>query len=307
LTIAQVSVQQSNPELAEKLGWAALAASLAVLAYAGVRKLGSLASKIKTESLTELRALRNKLKHRWTQDFQSGNNADLVFAGRPSKIPVPVPKPIRNLVNTSSAATPPSSVPGTPTRTSALRRRMTTMTTTDFGKFELIHPAGKNNSTVYLSAHGSNFILGGKTKLPPGSIARTYAPATGTVGGYMISTKTAGFLPKEWSAAETMVSGAVQPTKTIPGGHYMANFSLTHFEHNSEPYLREIAKTYTVDVIRIKPGETVSSAQIFQGLKDANINYQLYELGHCRASEMKDFLNLGIPNRPLPKPSNPIT
>jgi hypothetical protein len=135
----------------------------------------------------------------------------------------------------------------------------------------------------------------------------------------MIQTQTAGFLPKEWSAAQTMVSGAVQPTKTIQGGHYMANFTLTHFEHNSEHYLREIAKTYTVDVIRIKPGETVSSAQVFRAIKDANINYQVYELGHCRASEIKsmaegslskktlDFLSLTMPNRTLPIPPNPIT
>ncbi|HEN8799880.1 TPA: hypothetical protein U8251_002472 [Pseudomonas putida] len=57
LTIAQVSVQQSNPELAEKLGWAAMAAGLVDLAHAGASKL----SKALGEGFHRLRALRASL------------------------------------------------------------------------------------------------------------------------------------------------------------------------------------------------------------------------------------------------------
>lgn len=307
LTIAQVSVQQSNPELAEKLGWAAMAAGLVDLAYTGVRKLGTLASKLNTESLTAVRALRNKLKHRWTPDFQFGINSDLVSAGRPSKIPVPVPKPIRNLINTPSAATPPASIPVTPRRTSALMRRMTTTTTTDFGKFVIIHNPGGHSRRVFVSAHGGNMIFGGKAMVPEGSVARTYAPATGTVSGRMLATQSPGFLAEEWSAAETITSGAVRPTKTIEGGHYMANFSLTNFQWNSENYLKAVSSHYAVDIISIKPGEVVSSAEIFRTLKDNNIAYDVFELGHCRASEIKDFLRIPMPDREIPRVSNPIT
>ncbi|QHG65578.2 RHS repeat-associated core domain-containing protein [Pseudomonas putida] len=58
LTIAQVSVQQSNPELAKKLGWAAMAAGLLGLAYSGARYLGSVLGKLGSKALTAVRSLR---------------------------------------------------------------------------------------------------------------------------------------------------------------------------------------------------------------------------------------------------------
>jgi len=58
LTIAQVSVQQSNPELAEKLGWAAMAAGLLGLAHSGARYLGRVLGKLGSNALTALRSLR---------------------------------------------------------------------------------------------------------------------------------------------------------------------------------------------------------------------------------------------------------
>lgn len=58
LTIAQVSVQQSNPELAEKLGWAAMAAGLLGLAHSGARFLGGVLGKLGSNTLTALRSLR---------------------------------------------------------------------------------------------------------------------------------------------------------------------------------------------------------------------------------------------------------
>jgi len=76
LTIAQVSVQQTNPELAKKLGWSAMAASLVDLPHAGVSTLSSAASRLKTNSLTTVRALRNKLKHRRTQYYDSAACAE---------------------------------------------------------------------------------------------------------------------------------------------------------------------------------------------------------------------------------------
>ncbi|MBV4543201.1 RHS repeat-associated core domain-containing protein [Pseudomonas vlassakiae] len=60
LTMAQVAVQQSNPELAEKLGWAATAAGLFDLAHAGVSKLGNALNK----GMHQLRALRASLRQK---------------------------------------------------------------------------------------------------------------------------------------------------------------------------------------------------------------------------------------------------
>ncbi|AYG45787.1 hypothetical protein DV532_16395 [Pseudomonas sp. Leaf58] len=60
LTIAQLAVQQSNPELAEKLGWAAMAAGLVDLAHAGVKKLSS----VLREGFQELRVLRASLRQK---------------------------------------------------------------------------------------------------------------------------------------------------------------------------------------------------------------------------------------------------
>lgn len=58
LTIAQVSVQQSNPELAKKLGWAAMAAGLLSLAHSGAKSLGRVLGKVGSNALTTLRSLR---------------------------------------------------------------------------------------------------------------------------------------------------------------------------------------------------------------------------------------------------------
>ncbi len=58
LTIAQVSVQQSNPELAKKLGWAAMAAGLIGLAHSGARYLGRTFVKLGSKALTTVRTLR---------------------------------------------------------------------------------------------------------------------------------------------------------------------------------------------------------------------------------------------------------
>jgi len=62
LEIARVSVQRSNPELAEKLGWAAMAASLMDLAFAGMMKFARSMFRVGQKALTALRALRNKVK-----------------------------------------------------------------------------------------------------------------------------------------------------------------------------------------------------------------------------------------------------
>ncbi|WP_296235218.1 RHS repeat domain-containing protein [Pseudomonas sp. UBA4617] len=58
LTIAQVSVQQSNPELAKKLGWAAMAAGLLSLVHSGARYLGRVLGELRATTLTALRSLR---------------------------------------------------------------------------------------------------------------------------------------------------------------------------------------------------------------------------------------------------------
>lgn len=62
LELAHVTVQRSNPELAEKLGWAAMAASLMDLAFAGMMKFARSMSRVGQKALAALRALRNKVK-----------------------------------------------------------------------------------------------------------------------------------------------------------------------------------------------------------------------------------------------------
>ncbi|WP_060511867.1 RHS repeat-associated core domain-containing protein [Pseudomonas sp. NBRC 111124] len=85
LTIAQVSVQQSNPELAEKLGWAAMAAGLFDLAYAGAKKLGSVMAKLGSKSLTALRGLRRTVRlHGISSLLQRSRRSQYLLNGTPN-------------------------------------------------------------------------------------------------------------------------------------------------------------------------------------------------------------------------------
>jgi len=300
---ASLALRQSNPALSEKLGWVSAGLGLVDVVGPGLAKLGGFTARAVIRGVQGLRSLRNVVKlHGVRALFKSSRStnylehlfADTVKAGIGSKIPVSIAR-LRNLSNLSRPATPPA----TPGTSRAVVRRPQ-VTTKDFGKFELIHRVNDPSDIVFISGHGTNAIFGGKALVPPGSQLNLYAPAKGTVEAHM----GVGAASREWLGVKAIISGDIKPTKVVEGNHYSANYKLSHFESNSEDYLKQIVSRKTIDIIRIKPGDinNTSLNTILKTLSQNGHNYKSIEGGFCRASEIltmiKQDLNIDLlPNR----------
>nr|WP_314875704.1 RHS repeat-associated core domain-containing protein [uncultured Pseudomonas sp.] len=295
LDIARLAVEQDNPALAEKLGWASFAAT-------AVGIFATLPSMIKGigRFLQRLRGLRSSVVSSETVVMTKGKSELLKGS---------ISKSQRDVINSSRTATPPS----TPIRSGKVRGTYP-VEEQDIGDFIVFRRTGNSSDTAIVHAHGENAIRGGKVSIPENSIYNHYAPQGGTVSSVVgrevtkntflgITYKTNGPITTDYGlitvASKTHLAA---PTKIVQGGHFTSNYVLSHFESNSAQ-IRNLVETYAVDII--VPKQAIRSTtlhKMFTQLDTAKLNYKVFEGMHCRASELKGTLLFPLPNLPITIP-----
>ncbi|AIZ33404.1 RHS repeat-associated core domain-containing protein [Pseudomonas parafulva] len=275
LDVTKMAVEQDNPELAEKLGWASMASQ-------AVGALTALPSLLKgsARGLQQLRGIRMRV---------SNNESEASIDASPTKV-------LRNLRNSQRTASPAQS-PQAVRRTAAGGVHHE-----DHGDFIIVRSGAQRSETLYYSAHGQNKILGGSATVPANSTLHYYAPATGTISGPTQLQRSAnGMLVKEWRPAHLIAAGKAKTLriKDMEGGKLTANYSLSHFEHNSVEHLELIAKSYSVDVLMVKKGNELSLDKIWGKFESSGIAYSHHEAGFCRSSMLKQLMG-------IPRPKNVI-
>ncbi|PRA28709.1 RHS repeat domain-containing protein [Pseudomonas poae] len=290
---ASLALRQSNPALSEKLGWASAGLSLVDASGKGIAKLGGLIANGVRRGIQGLRNLRNVVKFhgvsalfkssRGTRYIDDFSNTTIMTRGI-SKIPVPVPKPIRDLINSRRPPTPPAS-PGIAGRVP----RRPVVTTTDLGKFELTRRSGDPSEVLLITSHGMNAIFGGKARIPNNSVLNLYAPATGVLASNSTYDTLRNF--SKTKELEIVAAGRAIPVKTVPGNQYTANYKLSHFEEDSKGFIEYLVGQNKVDIISIKKGTTndTSLYAVLSKLEQAGYDYKKIEGVFCRASEIKEL------------------
>lgn len=290
LEASRLAVEQENPELAEKLGWASLGTGVA----GAIMTLPSLARSA-GKSLQRLRGLRSSV---------TSTERVTMTAGKPEVLEGTISKTQRDAINATRPATPPSS----PAR-SGLTGGQFSVIEQDIGDFIIYRRTGNVSDVAVVQAHGMNAIRGGKVSVPEGSVYNHYAPAGGTVNldikRLVTKNKILGITYRTTSRVlydEGLASAATRfkltpPTKIVQGGHFTSNYVFGHFP-NSTDQVKNLVKQFAVDIITVK--ETVSSttmSKLFSQLDDAGLQYKVYEGLHCRASEIKMRLHFPMPTR----------
>ncbi|WP_342651092.1 RHS repeat-associated core domain-containing protein [Pseudomonas sp. REB1044] len=296
LDVTKMAVEQDNPELAEKLGWASMA-SQAVAALTTLPSLVKSAGK----SLQRLRSLRYSV---------ASEQIAVMPKGKSELLRGSISKAQRDAINSTRPATPPS----TPIR-SGIVRGTYPVQEQDIGDFIVFRRSGNSSDTAIVHAHGGNAIRGGKVSIPENSLYNHYAPQSGTLITETIRTtikhKFLGITYRTTKGPITTDFGLITaaskiklatPTKSVPGGHFTSNYVLSHFEYNNNQ-LRHLVGKYAVDII--VPKETIESTtlhRLFTQLDTANLNYKVFEGMHCRASELKATLFFPLPKLPITIP-----